>query len=152
VGRTNQRVDFMWLRPRLPTDPRLWITYVGHKAPNGEVVEFTVSVWAERGSVTARQLTFRVEPPIGTCTATQPFLPNSDGNHSIMPTFRCGGQPFTHASADVIATCEDDWGCRWEFRQKITLAGSRYIASVGLGTCSSRRILELPAIVGSGTI
>ncbi len=65
VGRTNQQTDLMWLRPDMPTDPRLRIN-VGYPWVQEEDIgeQLSARVWIEQGSASAHEISFLTDPPV----------------------------------------------------------------------------------------
>jgi hypothetical protein len=141
VGRTNQTVDLMWMRPEMRSDPKLrlnvqnrWINF------DDEEPSLVARAWVEDGSATAHEITFRTEPPA---------YQNERGLDDLPVPYKSGGggpprktagtttpevhgwQAFGDLSMDysqgkpdadycLIATYKDDAGLTWEARRWVS--------------------------------
>jgi hypothetical protein len=144
VGKMNQKEDFMRLRRPQPSDPRLrlQVKWAAIYTDNPTCGALAGQVWAEEGSGTAHQVTFRLDP-FGCESDTHcddlpyPSLKGPDRATSIHD-FRYEG--FTRAvdfefrdldfstvpeTAVITATYGDDWGLTWEARRRISLSLSQ---------------------------
>ena len=164
VGRTNQKEDFMRLRTPLPSDPKLrvvlgggWIGWGGQTSGSFFPSKFSGYVWAEEGSATAHNVTFRLDPPMCECSASAIDLPYYPYEHprarasgfKMQASFEfvCTNVPeSTPSTVRLIATYKDDQGFTWESARRLDLVidpGSK-LASLADGGDFSRRIIKFP--------
>jgi len=143
VGRTNQKTDLMWLRPDMPTDPRLRINVpYPWTHEEGIGVRLKARVWIEQGSASAHQISIRTEPPVFVSDDILGDLPTpyTSGGGGPFPIFRSGDPPpparvygwetFEDmemqrdekvAPSDywLVSTYRDDLGIEWVSRHHI---------------------------------
>lgn len=144
VGKTDQNEDFMWLRPALPSDPKLRLSVRAgtlYQQLNG-------SIWAEEGSATAHDIRIRLEPPVGTRKEVYEDLPcaysTSRGiGFKFVESFTIEDMNVMGARPErlrVIATFKDDRGITWESVRAIEFDSGKVLGGGHFG----RRIVGFP--------
>jgi hypothetical protein len=100
VGRVTQKEDFMRMRARLPSDPRIRLAgvYVDEREGDG-IILISGKAWIEEGSGSAHRLTFYGEPPETSCDRYVNDLP--------YPEVRYAGQMGSAHSVRELVTQVD---------------------------------------------
>ncbi len=146
VGRTNQTADLMWLRPDMPTDPRLRLDVTYRWSDPDEILDSsaTARVWMEQGSASAHEISVRAEPPVFVSDEILADLPTpyeSGGGKRyrkadiLPPPARVyGWETFEDIDMErdekepaddfwLVSTYSDDLGIRWESRRHVKHEG-----------------------------
>jgi hypothetical protein len=141
VGPRSQKVDFMWLRGLLPSDPVVLVDGRAGKPQGGVPTWFRAVVWASQGSAYA--ITLGLDPPLIQRQDVARDLPTSRGLHwlDIEETLRF--EDDRPSEVWLTATYQDDWGCTWESRRKLLASygdTAQFVPTAHL----SRRITAFP--------
>ena len=146
VGRTNQTADLMWLRPDMPTDPRLRLDVTYWWSDPDEILDrsATARIWVEQGSSSAHEISVRAEPPVFRSDQTLADLPTpyeSGGGKRLSkketptpPARVYGWETFEDIDMErdakvpasdywLVSTYRDDLGITWESKRHIKHEG-----------------------------
>jgi len=143
VGRTSQKVDFMWLRGAQASDPRVLISVTGRKAAPILPASIGGVVWVESG--TAHDVSIKADPDVYSSGHNALVLPRSDRVHSMGFDLEVRGSTASTPESLWIKACyRDDWGFGWEAKRLVQLIPEGDIVSAEAGVEFERRIVAFP--------
>jgi hypothetical protein len=164
VGRVNQRVDFMWLRQNMPSDPKLRLNvYPSEPTGSNQLPEkLFAQVWIEQPSASAHYIELLTEPPVYTVAyyvfdlpvpqrdgEEGPFRIETSDSMELALADDATANAFEGDLFSFVATYRDDFGLTWEVRRGIYVG--RDEDGVQLYPIDfSRRISDFPPERGIG--
>lgn len=154
VGRQTRKVEFMWLRGALTSDPLVMIDHLGAGSTVQDDYSLHWDLWHVSGGV-ALELTVTTDPPLGSTVGPIRPLPASGstqagGNVGVhLPALRAQVDLVDVADGKtgqfwLVARYHDEWGCEWESRRRISISVGAGKASTSSTPEFSRRIVSLP--------
>lgn len=146
VGRSSQQVDFMWLRPQLPSDPLLEIVTSGQTRGPYFPTEIGGNVWAQEASGPAYELSFHMDPDAaGKSTSSYLVYPQQRREITAAFSFNCAGVSSVPDQVSIAVRYRDARGCVWESGRVLRLNRSASPgASVENTAEAYRRIIRFP--------
>lgn len=144
VGRTSQQVDFMWLRPQVPSDPRILVSLTGQTRAPVAPSQIGGVAWVDPGSGSAHDVRVRTEPAIYRGDYHVLVLPRSDGMTRMGFELRVDKSDLVQESFWLVSECRDDWGFAWEARRLVHLVAEGEMVAAVEGAQFERRIVKFP--------
>lgn len=143
VGRQTQKVDLMWLRGRLPSDPVVLIDGRDVETTKGVPSVMRCSVWLTDSTGPAYAIGVATDPIVTVDRQVARDLPASSGSRSVPIDLKVNFGELRPASLWLVATYRDDWGCVWESKRRVLV---EYGSTPSLQPTSEhkRRLIELP--------
>lgn len=158
VGRQTQKVEFMWLRGVLSTDPLVLVDAdTGSRVQSGQLL-LNWKIWHVSGGI-ARGLTVTTDPSLGTLMG--PYADVMPGAHGTqgqgtlsvsLPAFRksvklqevAGG---ASGQLWLVIRYRHEWDCEWESRRHVTMLIEAPRQVMG----SDGQRMDVPNVQASGT-
>lgn len=146
VGKTTRKVDFMWLRGRLSSDPIVIVDLLhvrGEEREEDALSKMRCVLWLAPGSGPAYSIRISTDLPLAQEEEVARDLPASTGDRTVTSEFALEFPSERPDKFWLVATYRDDWGCRWESRRRVKV---NHDGQAGLRSTSefSRRIITFP--------